>query len=410
MRIMMLSHGYPPTISGVTLVVQKIARAMVRRGHSVTLVTSSDTREPYEADDEGAHLIRVRAAHNPIWEEGPIPFPSSHDLETLADQFRPDVVHSHDPALLALQARRLCRERGIPLMATCHYVPRFMARHLSLSREPVKAVETIGWVASVWFYNWHDHVVFPTEAHRSAYCAAGFSAPSTIISNGVDTGRYRPQPSHAEERAEIEARYSLPQAKRILFVGRLAKDKEIDVLIEALASARDRCDAHLLIVGRGDYRRELEDRIKVLKIEHRCHLLGFVPEEDMPALYRASDLFAIAATTEVQSLPTLQACATGLPVVAADAMALPELVHDGINGHLVTPGEAAAFGRAFVTILSDAALHERMGAASLAIARPHEETLTFDAYERLYGQLIARWSTETHDSSAGAKPARTTGV
>jgi glycosyltransferase involved in cell wall biosynthesis len=384
----MVSHGYPPTVSGVTLVVQKLARAMVRRGHSVCVVTSSETREPYEDDDEGVHLVRLHAAPNPLWQEGPIPYASHKEMEELAHDHAPDIIHSHDSGLLGLQAQRVSDDCGVPLLATCYYVPRFLARHLALSREPSDVVESLVWSIATWFYNRHDHVVFATQAHRESFFEAGLHAPTTIISNGVDIGRYRPQPGHAGEGREIAERYHLPEGKRILFVGRLAKDKEIDILIKAMATVRQACDAHLLIVGRGDYREHLEHKIEELDLGGCCHLLGFVPEADMPALYRAVDLFAIAATTEVQSLPTLEACATGLPVVAANALALPELVHDGINGYLAQPGRAKQFGQACARILCDPALAREMGVASLRIAQPHDEQETFAAYERAYEGLV----------------------
>ena len=107
---------------------------------------------------------------------------------------------------------------------------------------------------------------------------------------------------------------------------------EIDVLIRAMLHVCAEREAHLLLLGRGDDRTRLEELTEKSGLQHCVHFLGFVPEEDMPALYRAVDLFAIASICEVQSLPTLQAVATGLPVVAADAVALPELVHDGVNG------------------------------------------------------------------------------
>ncbi len=387
MRILMVSHGYPPTVSGVTLVVQKLARAMVRRGHSVCVVTSSETRELYESEDQGIRLVRLHAAPNPLWQEGPIPYVSHKEMGEIVAEHAPEVIHSHDPGILGLQAQHLCDELGLPLLATCHYVPRFLARYVALTHEPSEVVEAMMWSIAIWFYNRHDQVVFATEAHRQSFVKAGLRVPTIVISNGVDTRRYCPQPERENEAQDIAARYHLPQGKRILFVGRLAKDKEIDVLIKAMPVVRQACDAHLLIVGRGDYREHLEDTIKDLGLRGCCHLLGFVPEEDMPALYRAADLFAIAATTEVQSLPTLEACATGLPVVAAKAMALPELVHDGVNGYLVPPGCPKSFGEACARILCDEARAREMGAASLRIAQPHDEERTFAAYEQAYANL-----------------------
>ena len=147
-------------------------------------------------------------------------------------------------------------------------------------------------------------------------------------------------------------------------------------------------EAHLLLLGRGDDRTRLEELTEESGLQHCVHFLGFVPEEDMPALYRAVDLFAIASICEVQSLPTLQAVATGLPVVAADAVALPELVHDGVNGFLVPSNDPEATAKAVLGILCDPGLAARMGQASLSIARPHAETHTFDLYENLYRQML----------------------
>jgi glycosyltransferase involved in cell wall biosynthesis len=201
----------------------------------------------------------------------------------------------------------------------------------------------------------------------------------------VDTTRYRP--ANGQPDGDVEARYHLPAGPRILFVSRLAKDKEIDVLIRAMRHLHAQVGAHLLLAGRGDDRPRLEELTAELGLEHCIHFLGFVAEEDMPALYRAVDLFAIASRVEVQSIPTLQAAASGLPIVAANALALPELVHDGVNGILVPPGDSQAMTRAILTILQDSELAARLGQESLAIGLAHAEERTFDKYEKLYEEL-----------------------
>jgi glycosyltransferase involved in cell wall biosynthesis len=102
MRMLMTSHAYPPTVSGVTLVVQELARAMVRKGHAVMVVTASESAEPYDAEDEGVHLIRTRAIPNPFWKEAPIPLVPPRQLEEVIAHFQPQILHAHEPALLAL--------------------------------------------------------------------------------------------------------------------------------------------------------------------------------------------------------------------------------------------------------------------------------------------------------------------
>ena len=149
------------------------------------------------------------------------------------------------------------------------------------------------------------------------------------------------------------------------------------------------CGAHLLVVGRGDDMPRLQELARSEQLEHCVHFLGFVPEEDLPGLYRAIDLFAIAATVEVQSLPTLQALATGKPVVAVDAASLPELVHSDENGFLVPPRDPQAMGEAFCKVICDLDRARRFGQMSLEISKEHTEAATFDAYEELYQQLLA---------------------
>jgi glycosyltransferase involved in cell wall biosynthesis len=388
-HILMVSHGYPPTTSGVTLVVQKVAREMVRRGHQVTVVTASDRGAPYHDQDMGVTLWRVRSTPNPFWSEGRLPFIRYERLKEIVAQVRPDVINTHEGALLSLQLHRLEHEpRHVPEIVTCHYLPRFVGYYVHVGDAVEKVVENIAWELSLHLLNGFDHVVFPTETQRQAFVEEGLERDSLVISNGVDASRYRP----GEPEPEIEGRYALPGGPRILFVGRTARDKKIEVLIRAMVEVRSAFPAHLLLVGRGDDRRRLEGLTEELGLQEAVHFLGFVPEPDLPSLYRHSDVFAIASDVEVQSIPTLQAVATGLPVIAADAAALPELVQDGKNGFLVRPGDSAGFAAAFRRLLGDRKLAAAFGKASLAISQPHAEARTYDAYEAIFHRSSAERS------------------
>lgn len=385
MRILMVSHGYPPILSGVTLVVQKVARAMVDRGHQVTVITASDRGHTYEDQDRGVRLIRLQATANPFWKEGPIPWVSQNDLDEILEETEPHILHAQEQGLLGLQLVRANEEADLPAVASCYYVPRFAARYLTWNDEPQEIVENVVLAYSNWLLNHFDQVVFSTAAHREFFAGEGLDVPAVVISNGVDVRRYHPGRDGVDD---VLGRYRLPPRPRILFVSRLARDKEIDVLIQAMPALWAAHRAHLLLVGRGDDRQRMEALSSDLGLEHCVHFMGFVPEADLPALYRACDLFAIASICEVQSLPTLQAAATGLPLVAADAVALPELAHDGVNGHLVPPGDPQAMAEAMARILGEPALAASMGQESLSIARAHAESRTFDLYEDLYRRTL----------------------
>jgi glycosyltransferase involved in cell wall biosynthesis len=359
---------------------------MVRRGHAITVVTASRDGDASREEDEGVILERVNSWPNPYWSEGRLPITSLKRFREIMDVAKPDIVHSHDSGLLGFQLVREDREGEVPKVVTCHFFPEYVTRYVGWINSLKRPIEKTVWEVAVRLLNQFDRAVFPTSTHQQAFLEQGLEVPTTVISNGVDVSRYHPV---INGDGVIARRYKLPNAPRILFVGRVARDKEIDVLIRAMARPWAEYGAHLLIVGRGDDRSRLQELTRSEQLEHCTHFLGFVPEEDLPGLYREVDIFTIAATVEVQSIPTLQAVATAKPVVAVEAAALPELVLGGHNGYLVPPRDPQAMGRAFSKILADPERARQFGETSLKISQGHSEKATFDAYEMLYKQLLA---------------------
>ncbi len=389
MKILLFSHGYPPVISGVSIVVQKVAREMVKRGHQVTVVTASDSGSAYHEQDEGVELIRVRSVPNPFWSEGRLPVLSYSGLREIVAGVEPDLINTHDGGLLGALLYRMEQEKGhVPELLTCHFLPQYVTYYVNVGDAVDDALEGLTWAYTLRMVNGFEHVIFPTQTQRSAFIEKGLKTTSSVISNGLDILRYNPIGSNDEE---IVARYKLPPGRRILVVGRLAKDKKLDVLVRSMCEINSTQPANLLLVGRGDNREELQELVESLGVHDRVHFLGFVPEEDLPALYRQSNIFAIASEVEVQSIPTIQAAATGLPIIAAEAGALPELVKHETNGYLVPPESPAAFANAFRKLIENPELAEKLGQASLEIGRRHAEVHTFDAYERIYYEYSRRY-------------------
>ena len=383
MRIMMFSHGYPPTISGVTLVVQKIARAMVDRGHAVMVVTASEKNIPYHSEDQGVQLERILGIPNPFWWEGPMPFLLPSRIHSLAIRFKPDIIHTHDNGYASLVLPTVKWEPSQKLISSCYTLPSFFTQFLKHGSLESR-INTMMWNYYLRNLGHYKHVVFCTRTHERDFLAHGLRQPTTVISNGVNIKRYHPISEPGED---IEARYHLPPAPRILSVGRLMKDKRLDLLINAMRVVCNIQEAHLLVVGRGSERQHLKTLIQKQNLEPYIHLLGYVPESDLPALYRACNLFTIPSMVEVQSIPALQAAVTGLPIVAADSAALPELVRHGENGLLVNPLNAHELGEAILTILQHPDEARKMGQVSLEIGRAHDEQITFQKYEEFYSSL-----------------------
>jgi len=281
----------------------------------------------------------------------------------------------------------------VPEILTCHFLPRFVTYYVHAGDTVEQMLEGITWDVTLRLMGGFDHIIFPSGTQRALFQDEGLVVPSSVISNGLDISRYAP----GDPDESLVEKYGLPGRRRILVVGRLARDKKIDVLIRALA---DLDGAHLLLVGRGDDQERLEQLARSLGVGPQVHFLGYVPEEDLPGLYRLAEVFSIASDVEVQSIPTLQAAASGLPIVAADAAALPELVHDGHNGYLVPVGDAQGFAAALGRILDDTDLASRFRQASLQVGRRHADEVTFDSYD----QILNRFATRRTDPRGRALP------
>lgn len=383
---MLTSHGYPPTISGVTLVVQRLARAMVARGHAVTVLAGSDLFRPYESVDRGVKVIRLESRRNPYWPANPVPTVSLEALQQIVERERPDVIHANDALPFLLQLVRGRDSLGVPLISTCHYYPDFVASYLANGETSRELVENLTWRYTIRLYNHVPDVVFATATHRRDFISHGLATTTHVISNGVNIMRYHPGATSLD----LWSRYGVGDGPRILAVGRLAKDKDLEVLIRALSVSHSSLDSavQLLLVGEGPHRATLEQYAEEMGVARRVHFLGFVPEEELPALYRASQLFAISSNHEVQSLPALQAAASGLPIVAADRGALAEVCRDGENGILVRTDSRLEWSTAMALAL-EPEMSGRMGRSGRRLARRHDERLTHGTYDSLYRSVAA---------------------
>jgi glycosyltransferase involved in cell wall biosynthesis len=225
-------------------------------------------------------------------------------------------------------------------------------------------------------------VTTPTATALNLLYEHGLRAPACAISNGIDLKHFSPGPRNEA----LRQRLALPADRPlILSVNRLSEEKRIEVLIEAVSKIKQ--PAHLAIASTGPAEVELRALVETLHMQDRVSFLGFVNDTDLVPLYRLADAFGIASEADLQSITTMNALACGLPVVAANSYALPELVHHEENGFLFTPGQSEEMAGYLDRLISDPELRQKMGAKSLEIIASHERGKILEEWEALYRRL-----------------------
>jgi 1,2-diacylglycerol 3-alpha-glucosyltransferase len=382
MRIMIVTDMYPPMVGGVPTVTQGLAVDFANRGDQVWVVAPSYGQRDVHRLEHKVHVYRFSSFQWPTYEELRIPFLPILPFRRLLKKVDPDIIHIHSPVVLGNIAQIVAGSLRKPVIVTNHYLPINMSR--SLSSDPLlgKTITTVSYSYLVHFCNRCEYVTAPTMTALNLLYEHGLRAPAQAISNGVDLKKFSP----GDRDKRLWQHFKLPQDRPlILSVNRLSQEKRIDVLIDAVAKMTR--DAHLAIASTGPAEAGLRAQVEELNLKDKVSFLGYIHDTDLAPLYRLADVFAIPSEAELQSLATMEAMACGRPVVAADAYALPELVHHEINGFLFQRGNSDEMAHYLDKLARDAALRKQMGAKSLEIIARHDRTLVLDQWEALYRRI-----------------------
>ena len=388
MRIAYICQSYPPMISGASLVVQRLAEGMAARDHIVLVMTASERGEAYTEEFNNLKVRRLRAFQNPLRVDQSFSLWDRNRISGEFKEFKPQILHLHDPLSLGMAGLVTAHRLQIPVALTLHQVPRFVSAYLPNVPALQNTVESGLWSYGRWFLQQCEKVIVPSHAIAEEIHSHDIQRPN-VISNGVDLHAFNPDPPDPGERETLCLRYGLdPDLPVVLHVGRLDVDKQVNLVIRAVAQAINQVGAQLLIVGDGRQREELIELCANLSIGKICHFPGFVEtDDDLPGLYRLAAVFVTASEIETQGLVILEAMASGLPVVAVKATCIPELVQEDVNGYLSQPGELEQMSAQVLRILMSPDRAKEMGRVSRVLTQEHSIDRSIDNHEVLYQSL-----------------------
>lgn len=396
LRILIGADTFAPDVNGAARFAERLAAGLVERGHDVHVMAPAASRkhgtwnEVHEGQEMTAHRLLSWRWYPHDWLRFALPWRIKRNSARILDEVQPDVVHFQSHIVVGRGLSIEAEKRGIRIVGTNHFMPENMLEFTLLPKAWQEWAVGLAWKAARRTFGRAESVTTPTR--KAAEFLERYTGLRGVhaISCGIDAHKYSPS---WEPRTE----------NRIVFVGRVTGEKQIDVLLRAATLLPAELDAKIEIVGGGDQLKNLQHLAAELGIADRVTFTGRVTDEELRDAYHRASVLAMPSIAELQSIVTMEAMASALPVVAANAMALPHLVHDGENGYLFEPSNPEDLAAKLRTVLeASPEEYRRMKEESIRLIAAHDIQRTLSTFESLYrGEPVTDPVTDAAPASLG---------
>ena len=332
LRIAFFTDTYLPTRDGVVTSIQLLKGELEALGHEVFVFAPAPK---YDKDREpGVNYFRSVSFRR--YQGYRVPMFPTNKCEIL-DKLGIDVIHNHGLAFMALRSMFAGRTLKKPVLTTWHTNVTEAVRFYNFSGLPDEVLVRLMWIYFRSLLHRSEVVIAPTETIKESLLSY---VPSIrhieVVPTGVDLARFQP----GIDASAIRERYGLQDKKVILHLGRIALEKNMDLVINGFAKLAKRMpELRLMVAGEGPAKDYHVKAVQELGISDKVVFTGFVPDAELPLFYSACDVFTIASKFETQGLVVLEAMACGKPVVGINYRAVAEIVRDGENGFLFDDDE-----------------------------------------------------------------------
>lgn len=371
MRVALFTETFLPKIDGVVNTLCRALEYAQRHGHECLVFAPEGGPERYA----GHRIIGHKGYRYPFYRELKYVSPFT-DVSDRLRAFKPDIIHLANPITLGLAGLTQGRKLGYPVVASYHTdLPGFMRRwgHHWLA-------EGMNWYQR-WIHNQTALNLCPSTETKKMLEENGFERVK-IWSRGVDTNHFTPAAYSASQRDRMSN--SLPHKVLLLYVGRVSKEKRIDLLIPLL---EELVDVRLCVVGDGPYRAELEERFRSYPVV----FLGQLRGEALASAYASSDLLLFPSANETFGNVALEAMSSGIPVIAADRGGQLDVVVDGHNGRIFRWDSQTDFIHTVKQAVEDRNALSELGANARATAATRTWDDAIDVLFAEYDRVLGRY-------------------
>ena len=388
MRILIAETPQYIAFHGQAIFTINLAEGLAKNGHTVLALAGSERGRAYQSERNGVLIQAMDALDlSFLHPDSCLPLFSSKAVRQVFETFQPDILHIQDHYLLSRNAAITAQRLGVKSVGTNHFMPENLAPYIPILSK-IKPV--FNWILWHWMretYDRLDAIACPSGTAARMLRSVKVRPPVFPISCGGNTHFFRPDPS--VDRSAWRKRYGIDPRKTIFFfVGRGDREKRLDVLLRAVAIL-SREDFQLVIGGKGAHLKKMIALANRLGLGPKVHFTGFIPQDDLPSVLNSIDIFAMPSEAELLSIATLQAMGCSRPILAANAVALPELVTEAVNGLLFKPGNTADAARCMEWFADHPERWSDMGTASLEKVQAHSLENIVHEYETLYEKVLS---------------------
>jgi glycosyltransferase involved in cell wall biosynthesis len=308
------------------------------------------------------------------------------------------VLHTQHPWFLGILAARLAQRDGLPLVATYHTLYNHYGHYVFFLPKPAASGLLEWWLPE--YHNRCDCVIVPSKATEESLRSFEVTSRIEVIPTGAPIPSIEARDARAK--ADARKRFGIPQdAPLLLYVGRLAVEKNIELVLEAFQLiAGDFPTARLLVVGTGPHEETCKQAAEAMEAGDRIHFSGAIPRDELDPVFATADLFVFGSSTETQGLVIAEARAVGTPSVVVNQGGASENVRHGEDGFVVPP-EAGSFAEAVRTVLGSAEVRARMSESCLRNSRLYTPRAMAERVQDVYA-----WAIEHNKMKRETTPAR----
>ncbi len=335
MRIGIFTDTYPPYINGVSTSIVMLKGALEKLGHEVFIVTVNNENLSYKYEDDNK-IIRLPGIPIGIYDyrlTGIYPVRVINKIKN----WNLDVIHSQTEFGVGTFARLIAKQMNIPIVHTYHTMYEDYVHYITKGYFNGTSKKIVEYLTKFYCDKTATELIVPTKkAYDLFKDKYKVDRNVHIIPTGIEIDRFYRENFKISQILELRRKLSIQEDDFvILFVGRLGKEKSVDVLIEGEKEIiKKHPNVKLLIVGDGPDMGHFKKMVKEYHLEKNVIFTGKVPYDDIPLYYEAADLFATASKTETQGLTVIEAMAASLPVLAINDDSFRIVVVDELNGYL----------------------------------------------------------------------------